>query len=120
MDGTFLVFVNFSIVAKDVSTTLQHLGFGTPLIATTEAEALALMSEHAQGAALRLAVVQLSPDAFSQSPLRGVLEQHRAHVILLDGSPCSHSANRSRYPVLGLPFFTTDLQHLVAYFARKS
>lgn len=119
MDGTFLVFVNFSIVAKDVSTTLEQLGFGIPLIAASEAEALALMTDLAQGAAVRLAVVQLSPDAFSQSPLRMALEQRGAHVILLDDSS-RQPDDGSRYPVLGVPFFTKDLQQLVADFARKS
>lgn len=117
MDGKFLVFVNFSIIAKDVSTTLEQLGMGIPLIAASEAEALALMTDLAEGAALRLAVVQLSPEDFSISPLRDILEQRGAHVILLhDEVHVSETA--PPYPVLAVPFFTEDLERMVAGFGR--
>jgi len=118
MDGKFLVFVNFSIVAKDVSTTLEQMGVGIPMVAGTEEEALALMADLADGASLRLAVVQLSPEAFLHSALRPQLEQRGAHVILLhDGVHISETP--PPYAVLAVPFFTEDLEKMVTGFATR-
>ncbi|MFN3662910.1 hypothetical protein [Yoonia sp.] len=113
MNSFFLVFVNFSLVAKDVTATLEQMGLGDPLIAASEQDALSKLAALEQGMQVRLAVIQATPAVFAASALRNTLEMLGTKVVLLnDGIPRDNAG--SPYPVLSLPFFTEDLEALVA------
>lgn len=113
MQSCFLVLVNFSFVAKDVSATLEQLGHGTPLVPRAEADALDLLNALDPGAALRLAVIQCDPIGFAKSALGLALEQRGTQIILLHDFAFP-AATAFPYPVLTLPFFTEDLERVIA------
>ncbi|MGY6695063.1 MAG: hypothetical protein ACXIUW_03410 [Roseinatronobacter sp.] len=117
MQSCFLVLVNFSFVAKDVSATLEQLGHGTPLVPRAEAEALDLLKTLDPGAALRLAVIQCDPIGFATSALRLALEQRGTQIILLHDFAYPTVASIP-YPILTLPFFTEDLEQIIAGLER--
>lgn len=113
MQEFFLVLVNFSIVAKDVSSTLEQMGIGAPLVPRAEAEAIKMLAVLDGGAALRLAVVQRDPAAFTHSPLRVALENRGAKIILVHDTAVTEP-EVIPYPVLTIPFFTEDLEQAIA------
>jgi len=112
MNSFFLVFVNFSLVAKDVTATLKQMGLGDPLIASSEDDAVTLLASLDSGTAVKLAVVQASPAEFAVSALRDVLEKIGAEVVLLHDNMVAEAP----YPILSVPFFTDDLEQIVSRF----
>lgn len=119
MENCFLVCVNFALVAKDVTATLQQKGMGRPLIALTQDEALAVLQNQANDCTLRMAVVQMPPALFVGSALQTMLKVLGVPVILLDDGPLPEPADMM-YKILTLPFFTEDLEHILLDMARRS
>lgn len=119
MNSFFLVLVNFSLVAKDVTATLEQMGIGDPLVANSEDEALGLLTNLEAGNGIKLAVVQVAPASFAVSALREVLERLGAKVVLLHDSLTSDH-DLSPYPILSLPFFTEDLEGIVSKITRST
>jgi hypothetical protein len=117
MNPFFLVLVKFSLVAKDVTTTLKQLGMGNALIAETEEEAVRLLEELGAGSLLRVAVIQASPANFAASALRAALDRLGTRVVLVDEDESADQS--SDYPVLTVPFFTDDLEQIVSNFWPK-
>lgn len=113
MQRFFLVCVSVPLVAKDVTTTLEQLGLGVPLVATSADEALAILDRLDAGATLSHALVQVAPEAFGASPLRSALDRLGARVVLLhdDAGPASPAPD---FPILCPPFFTEDLEGAIA------
>ncbi len=112
MTNSFLVCVNFALVAKDVTATLQQNGMGKPLIATTQPEAIVKLQALGHDDVLRIAVVQMQPELFAASPLSIALKSLCVPVILLVDGPVPEAADQV-CPVLPLPFFTEDLERML-------
>lgn len=119
MDNCFLVCVNFALVAKDVTATLQQKGMGRPLVAATQTEAIAALQALTGDGVLRIAVVQMPPALFAASPLHTVLKVLGVPVILLDDGPASDATDMV-YRILSLPFFTEDLERVIVELMHKS
>ncbi|MBQ1203193.1 MAG: hypothetical protein IIX61_05235 [Loktanella sp.] len=115
MNPIFLVFVNFSLVAKDVAATLKQMGLGEPLVVESEDDAVAKLSALKPDTAVKLAVVQASPAEFATSALREALERLGAQVVLLHDSVTADFPSPP-YPMLSVPFFTDDLEQIVMKF----
>lgn len=113
MERFFLVCVSVPLVARDVTTTLEQLGLGVPLVATSNDEALDLVGRLDAKATLTHALVQVAPEAYAASALRSALDRLGAKVILLhDDPPAADPA--PVFPVLTPPFFTEDLEGAIA------
>ena len=109
MQTYFLVCVNVPLVASDVTTTLEELGLGVPLVANTAEDALAMLAGLEAGASVGHALVQIAPADFATSALRASLDRLGAKVVLFhDDLPSVEPA--LPFPVLTPPFFTEDLQ----------
>lgn len=109
MQTYFLVCVRVPLVASDVTTTLKQLGLGVPLVANSAEEALEMLAGLEDGASLGHALVQVAPDTFATSALRGALDRMGAKVVLLhDDLPTAEDT--LHFPVLTPPFFTEDLE----------
>lgn len=108
MRSFFMVVVEFSLVAKDITATLQDMGFGAPLVARTPDDALHLLATLANPADLRLAVVQAVPAQFATSSLARTLDAMGTRVLFLT-EPTEPAPEGN---VLPLPFFTDDLRRL--------
>lgn len=107
-----LVLVNLALVARDIATTLEGACLGVPWISTREAEAIEWLSQRNPKEKVRLAVVQSPAAEFLHSPLRQLLQQAGSKVILI-----TDEIGQDRTPecsVLNLPFFTADLEGLLA------
>lgn len=115
MQEFFLVCVNVPLVAKDISTTLEQLGLGVPLVAGSNDEAIVMLTQLPADAHVSYALVQSAPAVFVASALRTALDGLKAKTVLLhdDLSPAESEPN---YPVLTLPFFTEDLEGAIASF----
>jgi uncharacterized protein YoxC len=116
MNPVFLVYVNFSLVAKDVTATLEQMGIGDPLIASSTEDALGKLASLASDMEVKLAIIQATPAAFAVSSLRDALERLGAKVVLLHDTITSDEP-KSPYPILSLPFFTEDLEGIVSQFS---
>jgi len=115
MQKFFLVCVNVPLVAKDISTTLEQLGLGVPLVAGSTDEAMVMLAQLPADARVSYALVQTAPAVFAASALRTALDGLRAKTVLLhDDLPSAEPA--LSYPVLTLPFFTEDLEGAIASF----
>lgn len=107
-----LVQVNFALVARDIAATLESARLGVPWISTQESDAVEWLSQRNPGERVRLAVVQASATEFLHSRLRKLLQQAGSKVILItDGIEQERTTECS---VLNLPFFTADLEGLLA------
>ncbi|MGL4413744.1 hypothetical protein [Roseinatronobacter monicus] len=115
MQKFFLVCVNVPLVAKDISTTLEQLGLGVPLVAGSIDEAMVMLTQLPIDARVAYALVQAAPAEFAASALRTALDGLKARTILLhdDLSPADPVLD---YPILTLPFFTEDLEGAIASF----
>lgn len=115
MQKFFLVCVHVPLVAKDISTTLEQLGLGVPLVAESTDEAIGILTQLPPDADVAYALVQSAPEEFAASPLRTALDGLQAKTVLLhDNVPPADPA--LSYPVLTLPFFTEDLEGVIASF----
>lgn len=110
-----LISVKFALVARDIAQTLQQFDLGTPQISSARDEALEWLAQRREDDLIRLAVIQSSPQEFVQSELYPVLAEAGSQVILLVDS--LDEAARSTFPTLVMPFFTDDLEELVAQVA---
>lgn len=110
-----LISVNFALVARDIAYTLQQFDLGMPQVTPAREEAVAWLSQLAETDMVRLAVIQASPEDFVASDLYQRLAKAGSQVILLVDS--LEEAARSTFPALVVPFFTEDLEALVAQLA---
>lgn len=112
MRDYFLVLARFGIVAQDIAATLEERGLGAPLISLKEEDALAQLSGLDPGAVLRMAVIQRDRDSDTQEALKDALKRAGCTIIWLENSPGATTDEADQ--VLPLPFFTEDLEQVLA------
>lgn len=110
-----LISVSFALVARDIATTLRQFDLGVPEICRASDDAVSWLSQRDQNDLVRLAIIQTSPEKFVKSELHAMLKAAGSQVILLVDTV--DDAARSSFPSLVLPFFSEELEALVAQVA---
>jgi hypothetical protein len=108
MPGLCLIVEPLRLVAKDIATTLHDLTGCDPVFAANEIEALLRLGALPPGTTLSTAFVHMEAEAFACSPLKSLLEERGARVILT--APQHGTTRTPSWPVLPRPFATADLR----------
>jgi len=108
-----LILEPLPVVAHDLATTLQDTLQRPTLVASSEAQASALLSELDPDAPLHVAIIRMSPKLFADSPLRPLIEARTARVILMGSDPAASGDMSWPWAVLAWPFGTEQLLSLL-------
>jgi hypothetical protein len=93
MTGHFLIVADFSILARDLSATLERMGLGVPLIASSDAQAIEVLSKLDSEAEVALAVLHMAPEEFSRSNLRAVLNKSGTQIVMVESDGETEGSN---------------------------
>lgn len=113
MPDLCLIFEPLRVVAKDLAATLRDLTGCDPLLATSEVEALMQLGTLAPDTPLTTAFVHLDARSFQESPLKALLEQRGARIVLT-ATQAGHDHATLPWPVLPRPFATADVHRVLA------
>jgi len=108
-----LVFLNAPLVAHDLAMTMQDLTGCAPILAHDPKAAENAVRELGEGADIAYAFVHLGAAEYGESPLRQLLDQRDARVVLL-GRAAEEGMRVSAWPVLVQPFSTGQVADLLA------
>ncbi|MFN3938681.1 MAG: hypothetical protein ACK4KW_14025 [Gemmobacter sp.] len=112
MSTTVLVYIRLAIVAEDVAATLREaLPDADILVALSEAEAAAAVSDLPDGARVALAFLEMGPEPLNSGPLGEALRRRSAQIVLL--GPDAEDQPSPIWPVLRRPFSDFDVRELV-------
>ena len=117
MTGHFLIVADFSILARDLSVTLERMGLGVPLIASSDTHAIEVLSQLDSGTKVALAVLHIAPEEFLRSNLRAVLNESGTQIVMVESDDESEGEPLP-YPVLRKPVFSEDLEKMVQQLLR--
>lgn len=98
------------VVAHDIATTLRETFRCATMVAASEAQASALLSELDPNAGLRMAVIRMAPGAFANSALRPMIEARNAAIILMGSDAVARNGTEGwPWALLEWPFGTGQL-----------